>query len=122
MAKDGQKIRKLMDDADISQSKLGRLFEPTTVTPTSVGRYLDALDDGTIKPEQWRALAKALRRAGLEPEQVRPVPPPAEGRLRPDLLPLIDRFDRPQLEALKLLIEAEEAHPFVLFVISERLK
>lgn len=119
--KDGQRVLKLLDDKQVSQSKVGRLCDPP-VSPSTIGRYIDGLDDGSINPEQWRTLAKALRRVGIDPEQIRAVPPPSEGKLRPDLLPLLDKFDRSQLSALKTLIESEEGHAFVLFAIAERLR
>jgi hypothetical protein len=77
------------------------------LTPTTIGRYLEALNTGKLPAPAWLEMAHALGRLGVtDVEIIRPVvgPPPR----REDLLPLVARFSkREQLEALAEIIDAD---------------
>lgn len=117
----GDMLLKIMKERDVSQSAIAR---DADVSPTTVKRWLDALNDGSIEDDQWRAFAEALRRADINPELIRPVPPMKDKLVPTDLLPLADVFlSRQQLEALIRIIDAKDGARAVLRVlVAERLK
>ncbi len=120
--RDGDRLQKLLDDHDVSRSQIGRDSTPA-LTPTSVARYIKAMNTGELNDEQWRRLAGGLRKNGIDPDKIRPVKTEPSRVLRTDLLPLLDCFTRKeQLEALRKIIEAEDGHALVLAIVQERLR
>lgn len=111
----------MLKEAGISQSRVGREMG---MTPTSIGRYLDWLDEGSLNDDQWRDMAMALERLGISAENVKPVPPTTPKRLPTDLVPLLDLFTtRTQVEALiKVATGPEGARELLALMAAERLK
>lgn len=119
--RDGDKLRKLIQEVT-NFSKVGRSCDPP-VTPTTIGRWLDGLNDNTITDDQWRQFARGLAHQGVDGTRVRPLPVPSSGTLRADLIPLLDRFTtRKQLEGLRDILHEPGGHATLLVIINERLR
>jgi hypothetical protein len=115
--KPGDKLLRDLEDAGKSQAELGRACSKP-VSPTTVGRWIDGLNNDTITNDQWRKMLVGVRRVGLDPESYKILPPPADVTLDGSLLPLVDKFSREQLKDLQAILEASEnARASMLFVV-----
>lgn len=78
----------------------------------SAGAVSKWFKEETIGDRAWMSAARALKAAGIDPQQIRAAPiilardkgPPAI-----DLRPLIDGFDRRQMESLRRVLRAPDA-------------
>jgi transcriptional regulator with XRE-family HTH domain len=115
----GKKLLALMREKRVSQSQLAREMR---LTPTSIGRYIEKLDNGSIPEEVWSEMVNALRRTGIDAEKLRPVRTPAE--VREDLIPLLDFFTTTdQMDALLQILEGhKDSQAIVRLLLKDRLK
>lgn len=119
--KTGDRVRKAIEDLGSSQSEVARRC---SVTPQSVRRWIDWLNDETITDEQWLSFARGLRSIGLKPEDFKPLPVP-KPKLKTELVPLLDTFreSREVYEALVTILTAEdEARQPLLLLVQDRLR
>jgi transcriptional regulator with XRE-family HTH domain len=117
--KPGDKLKSLLKSVNKNQEDLARA---TGITGTSISRYFKWLNAGTLDDKQWATMVKGLRKLGIDPEQVRPIPRPT--RLPVDLLPHLDTFDHEQLKALIAILASDDddAREFVRAVAEDRLR
>ncbi len=91
------------------------------LTPTSIFRYIKALNDGSIDDGVWAQLAELLKtKYGIDVTPLRPVR--AAVTLDTSLVPLLDAFEKGQLEALAKILEGpRQARDTVLVLARDRL-
>lgn len=122
--KDGDKVLKMLNEQKPKRVSQTRLATEMRMTPTSVGRYIERLNDGSLTDEQWRDMAVAMQSLGMDPARIRPIPPASTKKLPDDLVPLLNRFTgREQLEALiKIATYRDEgARELLALIATERL-
>lgn len=116
--KAGEKLRKLLDEHGVTQTELGDACHPP-ISPTSVGRYIRALDSDTLNEYQWERLAAAIQKVGLDAAEIRPLPRPRLTDVD-KLFRMLDTFNDNQLEALiNILNSSDENERMLLRVIAQ---
>jgi hypothetical protein len=113
VAHEGARIRELLERQHKRPVDLARACG---VTQTAVARYLAAEQLGA---KAWETVSGGLTKLGIDPRHVR-TPPPLTFIAREgpeDLRPLLQGFNRKQLEALLKILESTEEARYVLRVV-----
>lgn len=120
-----ERLLAMMREWGVSQSKLAKEMD---LTPTSIGRYLDKLSDGTLDDEIWAQMVEALHKLGIKTaEQIRPVTPPVmspvTGRhITGELLPLLARWTEPDdIATVIKLLEAPDIEREMIIVFAREI-
>lgn len=67
----GVRLLSLLASHNVTQQRLGRELG---VTPTTIGRYIEQLDEGTLSDEAWYEIVRSLRQLGIsDAESIRPL-------------------------------------------------
>jgi hypothetical protein len=118
---EGAKVRELLELAGRRPADLSRACR---VSESMVAKYVKTARFGA---KAWETVSRGLAMLDIDPRLVRsppePLPATLAARDEPEKLrPLLDKFQRRQLEALLQILDASEATRYVLrFLVKDRL-
>lgn len=111
---EGDQLLALLEEHDVKQARLAREMSRSS---TSISRYVDALNAGTLGDETWADIVQALRRLGIQNgEAIRPVVSHVTS-MRDELLPIAALFTtRDQVEGVLAILDGSREAQAVLRV------